>query len=266
MKNNIEYAIVSGDTSGIGKEIVNELIKRGCYVFGLSRRERSELKNDLYVHLSLDVTDHGKVKETIDRICSLHEIGLIINCAGFGISGAIEFSDIESAKKQMDVNFFGMVNMNQAIIPHFREKKKGKIVNISSVAAIAPLPFQAFYSSSKAAINSYSLALYNELRPFDVKVAAIQPGDINSGFTAARKKENKGDDIYNGRISKAVEKMEYDELNGVSSSKAAKKIVHIALKSNPKPMVTIGASYKFLAFLIKILPIRFVNWALYKLC
>ncbi len=265
MKNTIKYAIVSGDTSGIGKEITKQLMDKGCFVFGISRRERSDIENDLYKHVSLDITDARKAKETIDYICSLHEIDLLVNCAGFGISGAIEFTDTEAAKKQMDVNFFGMVNMTQAIIPNFREKKKGKIVNISSVAAVAPLPFQAFYSSSKAAINSYSCALGNELRPFNIKVVSVQPGDIKSGFTYAREKENKGDDVYTGRISKSVKKMEHDELNGMTSLMAAKKIVKIALRKNPKPIATIGVSYKFLAFLIKILPIRFVNWMLYKI-
>ncbi len=265
MKNEIRYVIVSGDTSGIGKEITKRLLDLGCFVYGISRREQSDVKHDSYKHLSLDITDNRKVKETIRSICDSHDIDLLVNCAGFGISGAIEFADLEMAKKQMDVNFFGMVNMCQAIIPFFRNDKKGKIVNISSVAAIAPLPFQAFYSCSKAAINSYSCALNNELRPFNVKVIAIQPGDIKSGFTFSRKKVEIGNDIYQGRISKSVEKMENDELNGMSSETAAKCIVRIALKKNPKPINTIGVSYKFSSFLIKILPIRFVNWVLYKI-
>ncbi len=264
MKTNIKRAIVSGDTSGMGKEIVKILLSKGCFVVGLSRRENSDIQHESYKHISLDVTDSAKVKEIIDGICKDGDVDLLISCAGFGISGAIEFTDIEDAKKQLDVNFFGMVNMNQAIAPYFREKKKGKIINVSSVAAIAPIPFQSFYSASKAAINSFSCALANELRPFNVKVVAIQPGDIKTGFTAARKKDSQGDDLYDKRISKAVSKMEHDEENGMLAEKAAKKIVKIAYKKNPKPVVTIGLSYKFLSLLIKIFPMRFVNWILYK--
>ena len=122
----------------------------------------------------------------------------MINNAGFGISGAIEFTPIEQAKRQLDVNFFGMVNMNHAVIPVMRKQGFGRIVNLSSVAGAIAIPFQAFYSASKAAINSYTMALANEIKPFGVTVCCVQPGDIQTGFTAARQKIVIGDDITAG--------------------------------------------------------------------
>lgn len=259
------YAIVSGDTSGIGREITLSLLAKGYFVYGISRRSESNIEHNNYKHISLDITDSNAVKENLQAVLKEHDIDLLINCAGFGISGAIEFNDIESVKKQMDVNFFGMVNVNETLIPHFRNRRKGRIVNISSVAAIAPIPYQAYYSASKSAMNTYSLALANELRDFDIKVIAIQPGDIKTGFTEHREKEIKGNDIYLGHIEKAVSQMEKDEENGMPAKLAAKKILKIVSKRNPKPLVTIGFGYKCLSLLIKILPIRLVNWIIYKL-
>ena len=91
------------------------------------------------------------------------KIDVVVNCAGFGISGAVEFTPLDQAKAQFDVNFFGTVNVNKAVLPSMREAGKGHIINISSVAAVAHIPFQAFYSASKAAISSYSCALDNEV-------------------------------------------------------------------------------------------------------
>lgn len=88
---------------------------------------------------------------------------MVVNNAGFGISGAIEFTKTEDAKRLFDADFFGMVNVNRAVIPHMRQAGAGRIVNLSSVAAAAPIPFQAYYSAAKAAVNSYTMALANEL-------------------------------------------------------------------------------------------------------
>ncbi len=98
--------------------------------------------------------------------------------------------------------------MNRAVIPVMRAQRSGRIVNLSSVAGAIPIPFQAFYSANKAAINLYTMALANEIKPFGVQVCCVQPGDIRPAFTAARQKIVVGDDIYGGRISRSVAGME----------------------------------------------------------
>ena len=123
-------------------------------------------------------------------------IDVLINNAGFGISGAVEFTKTEDAQHQLDVNFFGMVRMNRQVLPVMRRQCYGRIVNLSSVAGAIPIPFQTYYSASKAAINSYTMALANEVKPFGIQVCCVQPGDIRTGFTAAREKNPEGDDIY----------------------------------------------------------------------
>lgn len=258
-----ETAIVTGGSSGIGLAAARALRDRGLRVYVLSRRPYTE--KGLH-HICADVSDEQQCAYAVQEVLRLAgDFSLLVNCAGFGISGAIEFTELADAKKQMDVNFFGTVNLCKAVLPHFRERGGGRIVNVSSVAAPAAIPFQAFYSASKAAINDYTAALANEVRPFGITAAAVQPGDIATGFTAAREKSAVGDDVYGGRISKSVRKMEHDEQNGMDPRTAGNYIAKIAMKRHPKPVYTIGLSYKAICVLLKLLPSRLANWAIGKL-
>lgn len=256
MKNSI--AVITGGSSGIGLCTAKALLQSGYHVYELSRRDSS---NEGIVHIKCDVTDNIQVKEAIDKILGLEgHIDILINNAGFGISGAIEFTHIEDVKRQFDVNFFGMVRVNSNVLPIMRNQGYGRIINLSSVAAPVPIPFQAYYSASKAAINAYSMALANEVTPFNIRVTAIMPGDIKTGFTAARKKEAKGDDIYQGRISRSIKVMEKDEQNGMDPMVAGRFIAKVAMSKSKKPLRTIGLSYRLVIVLTKILPARIQNW------
>lgn len=251
-------AIVTGGSSGIGCCTATALARSGCVVYELSRRD-IPLKG--VKHLNTDVTDETSVIAAINQIAQEQgRIDIVVNCAGFGISGAVEFTELLDAKRQFDVNFFGMVNVNKAVLPYMRRNGGGRIVNISSVAAVAHIPFQTYYSASKAAIESYTCCLANEVKPFGISVTCVQPGDIATGFTDARRKSAAGDDIYNGRISRSVAGMEKDEQNGMRPETAGKYIAKIAIRKNVKPIYTLGVGYKCLSVLCKILPCRLRNW------
>lgn len=251
--------VITGGTSGIGLSTLNCFVKNGYKVYELSRREKGE--NTSAVHIPTDVTKEEQVRNAINFILEKEgKIHLLINNAGYGISGAIEFTSAEKAKQQFDVNFFGMVNVNLAVLPVMRQQGFGKIINISSVAAPIAIPFQAYYSASKAAIKSYSMALTNEVKPFGIQVSTILPGDIKTGFTNARQKIIQGDDIYNGRISRSVAVMEHDEQNGMSSDTAGKMIYNIAIRKKIKPVYTLGLKYKLVILLTKILSERMINF------
>lgn len=251
-------AIVTGGSSGIGRCTATALAQSGCVVYELSRRD-IPLKG--VKHLNTDVTDETSVIAAINQIAQEQgKIDIVVNCAGFGISGAVEFTELLDAKRQFDVNFFGMVNVNKAVLPYMRRNGGGRIVNISSVAAVAHIPFQTYYSASKAAIESYTCCLANEVKPFGISVTCVQPGDIATGFTDARRKSAAGDDIYNGRISRSVAGMEKDEQNGMRPETAGKYIAKIAIRKNVKPIYTLGVGYKCLSVLCKILPCRLRNW------
>ncbi len=252
-----KVAIVTGGNSGIGKHTAMALYDMGCIVYEFSRRN---ISSENIIHITCDVTDEKTVEAAVNEVASKEgRVDILVNCAGFGISGAVEFTDLESAKKQFDVNFFGTINVTKAVLPVMRESGQGRVVNISSVAAVAHIPFQTYYSASKAAIESYTCALANEVRPYGITATAIQPGDICTPFTQARAKSFEGDDVYGGRISRSVAGMEKDEEKGMSPEFAGRYIAKIALRKNVKPIYAIGLSYKFLSTLCKVFPCRIRN-------
>lgn len=253
-----KVAIVTGGTSGIGRATALALQADGWTVYELSRRAVG--KADVR-HIVADITKEETLAAAVAQVMEAEgRIDLVVNNAGFGISGAIEFTTTEEAQRLFDANLFGMVRMNRCVVPIMRRQGGGRIINLSSVAAPVAIPFQAYYSATKAAVNDYTMALANELRPFGVTVCAVQPGDIRTGFTAAREKVIEGDDIYQGRIGRSVARMEHDEQTGMDPAKAGRFIANVAAKQSVKPLYTIGASYKFFVFLVRILPGRALNW------
>ena len=247
-----KIAVVTGGSSGIGRCTAAALRDKGYLVYEFSRRH---IPISGVNHLSVDVTDEEMVTSAIHHIMKAEgKIDAVVNCAGFGISGAVEFTTTEQAKSQFDVNFFGTVNVNKAVFPVMHQQGSGHIVNISSVAATAHIPFQTFYSASKAAISSYSYALANEVKPYGIHVTVVELGDICTGFTKARQKSIFGADEYGGRISRSVSQMEHDEQNGMDPARIGRYIAGIVEKKKPAVVYVAGAQYKFLSLLCKLLP------------
>ena len=253
-----KVCIITGGTSGIGLATARAMHDAGYRVYELSRREAG---TDCAVHIQADVTKEDTLRAAVDFVLAQEDhIDVVINNAGFGISGAVEFTDTADAIRQLDVNFFGMVRMNHVVLPILRKQGYGRIVNLSSVAGSIPIPFQTYYSASKAAINSYTMATANEVRPFGVQVCCVQPGDIRTGFTAARQKNPMGADVYGGRIARSVAGMEKDEQNGMTPEQAGAFVAHTAMRKSCKPIRTIGLQYKFFHVLSRILPCRLLHW------
>lgn len=261
MKNKV--AIVTGGSSGIGKATAVQLLKQNFIVYEFSRTGSNTNKVN---HITADITDNIAVQKAISIVFEQHgKIDLVVNNAGIGISGAVEFTSDEELKRLFDVNFYGMVNVNKQVIPIMRKQGFGRIVNISSVAAVAAIPFQAYYSAAKAAVNSYTLALVNELKPFNISVCAILPGDSSTGFTLARNKSFVGDDVYNGRISRSVFRMEKDEQAGKSAELVGEYVCKVCCKKKVRPFYTVGFAYKVITILLKILPVALSNNIIAKL-
>ena len=240
-----KVAIVTGGTSGIGLAAVKALREKGCTVYALSRRGE----------IPCDVSDEASARAAVQTVLEKEErIDILVNCAGFGISGAGELTPLEAAKKQLDVNLYGTANMVNAVIPAMRKQGGGRIVNTGSVAGFVPIPFQTWYSASKAAVQSYTMAMGNELSPFGITLAAVLPGDTKTGFTAAREKIDDPEGLYGGRIERSVTRMEHDEQHGVPAETVGALIARVALKRRVKPLYIPGFSYNLVNVLMRILP------------
>lgn len=244
--------VITGASSGIGKACAKKFISEGHRVFSLSRRE---CDIQAVTSIKCDITDKKQVENALSQIDS---IDILINNAGYGISGAVEFTDSDEIKSQFELNFFAQIALTQAALQKIKISG-GKIIFISSAASVFSIPFQSFYSASKASVESVAFALNNELKMFGVSVGCIRLGDIKTGFTDAREKSLKGDDIYKGLISRSVSVMEKDETNGMEPSEVANAIYKICLKKKLPLVNTVGAEYKLLCLLQKFLPTGAVN-------
>lgn len=245
-----KVAIVTGGTSGIGLAAVEALREQGCTVYALSRH------GDVVCNVSEEQSTRAAVQQVLEKE---GRIDVLVNCAGFGISGAAELTPLETAKKQLDVNLFGTANMVNAVIPAMRRQGGGRIVNVGSVAGFVPIPFQTWYSASKAAVQSYTMAMGNELRPFGITLSAVLPGDTKTGFTAARSKIDDPENLYQGRIQRSVARMEHDEQTGVPAERVGKLIARVALKKRVKPLYIPGLGYNAVNVLMRLLPSGIAN-------
>lgn len=249
--------LLTGGSSGIGLATAELLATNGFTVYELSRSGRDA---DGIRHITADVTDASAVRAAVSQVLAAEgRIDLLVCNAGFGISGAVEFTAPADAYAQLNVNFFGALHAIQAVLPSMRAAKAGHIVLVSSVAAPIAIPFQAFYSATKAATNSLALSLRNEVKPFGVQVCAVLPGDVKTGFTAARKKSLAGEDVYGKALERAVAVMEHDEQNGMPPLLVARAILRAANERRPRALRTVGAQYKIFVVLAKLLPASWTN-------
>ena len=250
-------AIVTGASSGFGFEVCRKLLEKGYTVYGISRRKHAP---DGVTALCADVSDEGAVRAAVDEIAHREgQIDLLVANAGMGISGPVELTTAESSRRIIDVNFFGQVYAAQAVLPYMRARKSGTIVFVSSVGAPIALPYQAFYSASKSAVNSIALALRNEVREYGIRVTVVMPGDASTGFTDARVKSQVEASVYQG-CDRAVASMEKDERSGIPPEKVAAVIVRAACRKNPAPLYVAGFKYRILLALYNILPARVAVW------
>lgn len=251
-----KVAIVTGASGGIGLATATLFSEKGYTVYGLSRKP---YESGAVTHIPTDVTDPESVRQAVATVTEREgRIDVLICNAGFGISGAVEFTEPSDAKRQFDVNFFGAFHCIQAVLPQMRAQKGGCILCVSSVAAVLPIPFQSFYSAAKASINALCAALANEVRPYGIRVAALMPGDIKTGFTAAREKSFAGVDAYPA-LPRSVATMEHDEENGMEPAFIARALYRLSQKRSLKPQYTAGLQYQFFVMLRKLLPYRFIN-------
>lgn len=259
-----KVAIVTGGRSGIGHGAAVQLAKDGYTVYVPGR---NSFESGSLIFIQADITDEEQVKRAVQAVIEREgRVDILINCAGDSLLSVTEFTTREAARKQMDVLFGGTDNMTRAVLPFMRSRHSGKIVNVSSMAAIAALPFQSYYSASKAAVNTYTDALRLEIRPFGIQCAVVLPGDVKTGLTQSRHRVFDGDKEYCGRVSKAMNRQDRNEtLEGADAMRVGGRIAKIAQKRRLNGVYTLDALSYAEAVLIKFLPRRLSNYIVGKM-
>jgi NAD(P)-dependent dehydrogenase (short-subunit alcohol dehydrogenase family) len=185
MKIKGSIALVTGASSGIGEATAKRLAMAGYSVYGTSRRGVASGQRS-FAMLPLDVTSDESVEAAVRELIRLEgRIDLLVNNAGFGIAPAgAEESSIEQAKAIFETNFFGLIRMTRAVVPHMRRQGNGRIINIGSVLGFLPMPYGALYAATKHAVEGYSESLDHELRTRGIRVSVIEPAYTRTQFDA----------------------------------------------------------------------------------
>ena len=258
-----QTAVITGASHGIGLAIARELSRRGWCVYGLCRHPGE----DPPIHwLPCDITDPASVEAAFQTIAARTPVlDVLINNAGMGISGAAEFAEDADVRHQLDVNYIGAWRCTRAALPLLRRGGRGRIFFVSSLGALFPLPFQSFYSASKAAILTLSDCLRLELAPFGLESCALLLNDVKTDFTASRQKNHIGNDLYAGRIDASVAKMEASEQAGLTPEAVADSLFRLLQRRRLPPHAVPGFSNKLLVLLGRLLPTRTMLWMLGKI-
>ncbi|MEM5948629.1 oxidoreductase [Spirochaetia bacterium 38H-sp] len=245
----METVLVTGASSGIGRATAIFLAKKGYRVYAGARRteKMEELKQYAINPVKLDVTDEELAKSCIEKIeRESGGVDILINNAGYGLYGTIEEVPIKEAKRQMDVNVFGLARMTQLVIPYMRKKKRGKIINISSIAGKLTTPLGGWYHASKFAVEALSDCLRVELSPFGIDVVVIEPGGIKTewsdiAFDNLRKTSGSGP--YADYVEKVIAMFEKNYSSArISGPEIIAETIYKAMKAK-RPKTRYAAGY-----------------------
>lgn len=260
-----KIALVTGASSGIGEATATRLSEAGFTVYGTSRRGAQGVKR-AYEMLPLDVTSDDSVQTAVAAVISIEgRIDLLVNNAGFGVAPAgAEESSIEQAQAIFDTNFFGVVRMTRAVLPHMRKRGQGRILHIGSVLGFLPMPYGALYAASKHAIEGYSESLDHELRNWGIRSIVIEPAYTRTPFDANLLEPDAKLDAY-GEVRDTVTRRVQEAMAGAEGpAVVAETVLKAALASKPKLRYTAGGLAKRLRLLRSFAPAGLVDAGLRK--
>lgn len=256
MEHRERVVIVTGASSGIGNACATHLAKRGFKVYGTSRNPSTYAKkaDEFFELIQMDITDESSVNKAVASVLEKegHIDALLCN-AGMGISGSVEDSSLEEIGLQMNTNYFGALRCVKAVLPAMRSAKSGRIIVLSSIAGVVGMPFQAFYSSSKYALEGLIESLRYEIRPFGLEAALIEPGDFHTGFTASRKVAAAAGEgsPYKKLYDAAMGVQVRDETSGHDPIEVAKLVVRLLNARHLKIRYTVGPAFERFAVIVK---------------
>jgi len=250
---NNKVAVVTGSSSGIGYETALTLARNGFLTYATMRNlNKSEniksiaAKENLPIRITqLDVTDNVSINNAVQAILSeTGRLDVLVNNAGYALSGAFEDVTIEELKAQYETNLFGVARVTQAVLPIMRKQKSGIIVNISSsVVTMGGLPTGSAYASTKFAIEGLSRSMVYELEPFGIKVVLVEPGVIGTNFVnsvVAAKKSQDPNSPYLQIMQKMASSFEHIIENASSPDVVAKVVLKAVTSENPSLMYVAG--------------------------
>lgn len=238
-----KIVVITGASSGIGEELKANYQKDGDTVINLSLNAQEDKYN-----YNVDVCNRDRVFEVMQKIYNdFGKIDVFVNCAGYGVFGAVELLEEQKCKQIFDVNFYGTLWCCQAVLQYMQ--RGARIINISSASALYAVPFRTMYSASKAAVNMLTYGLRMELSGFGIDMTCICPGDIKTNFSKNRDITLDTNNKYGDRIQKSCEHIANSEHKRMDKHKAVKKIYKICTKKRIRPMYIISKKYNFLHFM-----------------
>jgi NAD(P)-dependent dehydrogenase (short-subunit alcohol dehydrogenase family) len=261
----LKIALVTGASSGIGKATAERLAKAGYKVYGTSRHT-AQASDASFEMLALDVTRDESVEAAVDEVMRREgRIDLLVNNAGFSVAPAgAEESSIEQAQSIFDTNFFGIVRMTRAVVPHMRRQGSGRIVNIGSVLGFLPMPYMALYAATKHAIEGYSESLDHELRTWGIRVSVIEPATTSTNFDANLLEPDSKLEAYSEARTLVAKAMKEQVETGDAPGIVAETILKAALAARPNLRYTAGARAGRLRLLRRFAPAGLVDAGIRK--
>ena len=257
-----KVALITGTSRGIGKAIAGSLRENNFIVYGSSRKGDD---TDPF-HLSLDVTDFQSCRRAIERIIAEQgRLDVVINTEGSHPTGASEETTLQEIDSQMQLNFYGAVNMIKAVTPLFLEQRSGRIINMSSLGGLLSLPFTSAYNASKFALEGYSEALRMELLPFGIYVSNLEPAYIRTGTTEQSIVPPRSGHPLFERYRKAMhDKMLADAEKGIELERISREVLRIIHSPSPRFRHKIGTMTRSLTLLSFVMPESFFQKTVLK--
>jgi NAD(P)-dependent dehydrogenase (short-subunit alcohol dehydrogenase family) len=237
-----QVALVTGASSGIGEAAARELVAAGFTVYGTSRKAVAGEQRQGVTFLPLEVTDDASVAAAVgDVLARSGHIDVLVNNAGFGVTGGAEESSVEQARALFETNVFGLMRVTRAVLPVMRAQGSGRIINVSSIVGLIPVPFMALYASSKHALEGYSESLDHEVREHGVRVLLVEPGFTKTAFDANLATADEPLPLYARRRELLDEQLASAVQAGDEPSLVGRAVVAAATDKRPKLRYPAGA-------------------------